>query len=72
MAKLIRELDEVELATMRQLAGRAGSEYLDSLVRLADGIDCDRADLIHTAIKSLCKTVGEISFETYETTELAE
>lgn len=72
MPRHFRDLDGVEFASVRHLAGQIGSDYLDNLIRLADGVDCDRDELIHEIVKDLCKTIGKISFDTYRTTESAD
>lgn len=66
MSRHIKNLTVLELACMRCFAGELGSDYIDNIVRLADGLDCDRDELIRTLTTSLCKTVRTSSFKDYQ------
>lgn len=70
MSRHIRNLTVLELACMKRFAGALGADYIDSIMRLADGLDCDRDELIRTLTASLCKTVKASSFKDYRISDM--
>lgn len=65
MPRHLSDFNTTERASINHQIGQIGSDYIEDLVRLADRLDCDRDELVREAVKSLCKTVGRISLETY-------